>query len=275
MQMSVSLNNLTPTADCATTGSPLPGSGGWSLTPGPNGDGVGDILTQPGTGSSITIDTTVTLSVGTIILVKDETTLKNNGLYICTTAGASGVPCVLTRHNNMNTSIQFNYSIVAVSRGTTNANTLWMFQYVSGFVIDGLTSSSYVQFASLGVAGMNKTIQQLPIVSGAVQWDVSKGYNAYYNPAAGSSYAIAFKNLPTTNIGVFGTLVVTQPASGAAGVLIVPQSSPPSIIVGGGTPSSMTTGQILLSTANNAVDILSFYYDGSYAYWTYAPNFKP
>jgi hypothetical protein len=276
--MSISLNNLTPTADCATAGVAL-GWGSSGYNNGPNSDGVGATYGQLSGSytSSLTIDG-ISVGIGTIVLIKDESISSPNnqpynGLYVCTQVGnGSTLGFVFTRHVNMSTSISFNYSIIAVSRGTTNANSLWMFQYLSGFVVGNTGGTGNAVFASLGVAGMNKTIQQLTASGSNLPWNISLGYNAYYKPTSGSSVTITFSNLPTSSIGVYGTLVVTQPASGTAASLYV-STTPASIVVGGGTPSA-TPGLLQLSTINSAVDIVSFYYDGTTMYWTYAPNFK-
>jgi hypothetical protein len=267
--MSISLSNLAPTADCATAGvtlSSITGSATWNYSNGTNNDGVGATYAQTsGTMASVTVDG-VTLALGTVILVKDETTQKNNGLYVCTTAGSGSAYCVLTRHSNMDTSIQFNYSIVAVNQGTTNSNTLWMFQYYSGFVVD----TNPVIFNSLGVAGMNKTVQTLVNTSGSIAvWNVNNGYNARVTLQAGAnSFAGAIAGIPDGSIGVYGTLVVIQPSGGTGGTLTLPSGT--NKVVGAGS------GTVLLSVGNSYIDIITFYYDGSVStfYWTYAPNFS-
>ena len=167
----------------------------------------------------------------------------------------------------MNTSVQFNGSIVPVgSSGTVNKNTLWLFTNITNFLIN----TNDVVFSSLGVLGSNKTVQTLSVVSSAITWDVSQGLNAQITfPVSGSTppYALSFMNLPTgPPIGIYGTLVITQPGSGTIGSISLP-SGGHHWVVGGGA------GIPLLSTNFNAVDIITFYYDGTNFWWTYAPNF--
>jgi len=275
--MSISVSNLTPTADLAAT-APLNATA-YSYSNGTNNDGVGAYL-QGANGVSLTVDG-VSVAVGMIVLVMGETALKNNGLYVCTQIAATGIPCILTRHVNMNTYTQFTNSLVAVgSSGTANKNTLWVFQNVSGFSVGASGATGYVQFSSLGVIGMNKNVQPLPLTVGSgsntVAWDTSKGLNAYVQLSASNSgnNILTISNLPTagSNIGVYGTLVVQQPATESTppAVLVLPSGNT-NRVVGGGS------GAVLLSTIANYYDIITFYYDGLSSptfWWTYAPNFN-
>lgn len=72
------------------------------------------------------------------------------------------------------------------------------------------------------------------------------------------------------------TLSITGAVSGSTGVLIVKQDGTgsrtltlpgSSKVVGGGA------GAVTLTTTASAVDILSFYYDGTNFWWTYGKNF--
>lgn len=63
--------------------------------------------------------------------------------------------------------------------------------------------------------------------------------------------------------GCTGVLIVKQDGTGSR-TLALPGSSK---VVGGGA------GAITLTTTANAVDIISFYYDGSSFWWTYGKNF--
>lgn len=80
----------------------------------------------------------------------------------------------------------------------------------------------------------------------------------------------------TVTLGGNRTLSITGAVSGSTGVLIVKQDGTGSRtltlpsgskVVGGGA------GIITLTTTASAVDILSFYYDGTNYWWTYGKNF--
>lgn len=83
--------------------------------------GVGATLT--GTGNGILTVDGVNTVLNNYILVKDEASGLKNGIYMVTTEGTAGVPYVLTRVVEMNTSTEFSggYSYVeAGSLGTTS-----------------------------------------------------------------------------------------------------------------------------------------------------------
>lgn len=275
-----SLPNLTPTADCAATSPLATGANTYAYLNGTNG--VGATLTAGQVNTALVVDG-VTVVVGTIVLVMGEGLLstpapQNNGLYICTTLQSSTVALQLTRHPNMNIFSQFsNIPVMVGSSGTANKNTLWMFQNVSGTFTVG---TSAVVFASLGVLGSNKNVQQIiPSIGGSyntVAWDVSKGLNAYVQLSASNSgnNVLTISNLPASasNIGVYGTLVVQQPATESTppAALALPSGYTNRVVGGGG-------GAVLLSTIANYYDIITFYYDGLSSptlWWTYAPNFN-
>lgn len=86
--------------------------------------GVGATYTVTATGT-LTVDGYVT-AVGQSILVKDQASGLQNGLYTVTTAGAVGVQAVLTRHGGNDESAEFVgavYNVGAV--GDVNKNTEW------------------------------------------------------------------------------------------------------------------------------------------------------
>ena len=82
-------------------------------------DGVGATLTGTSNGAIAAQDGYIP-SAGDVLLIKDEATTANNGLYTVTTVGTAGTPYVLTRSTNMNTSYQFVFILVFVKNGSTN-----------------------------------------------------------------------------------------------------------------------------------------------------------
>jgi len=87
--------------------------------------GVGATLTGSATGT-LTIDSHL-VALNDIVLVKNEAAAANNGLYTCTTAGASGVAYVLTRHVDMNIAGEMSGAFIPVGNiGPINANSLWL-----------------------------------------------------------------------------------------------------------------------------------------------------
>ena len=87
--------------------------------------GVGATLTATAN-ALLTIDG-VAMVAGYVVLVKNESTQANNGLYVVTNPGSAGAAYVLTRHVDMNQSGDFSGAFVPVGNaGTANANSLWL-----------------------------------------------------------------------------------------------------------------------------------------------------
>jgi hypothetical protein len=97
---------------------------------------------------ALSIDGTAVV-VADRILVKNESTGSNNGLYVVTATGGAGAPYVLTRATDANTSALLNNGmIVPVAVGTTNADTIWV------MTTDSITlDTTALSFTQLPIAG--------------------------------------------------------------------------------------------------------------------------
>lgn len=105
--------------------------------------GVGATLTGSSNGA-LTVDG-VSVAVNDLVLVKNEGTAANNGLYVVTQAGDASHPYILTRHTDMDQSSEFSGAFIPVGNvGTTNANSLWLAN-PSGTVTVGTTSIPFTQ----------------------------------------------------------------------------------------------------------------------------------
>lgn len=90
------------------------------------GTGVGATLTITATGAFV-VDG-VTTALNDRILVKNQTTQTQNGVYYVSTAGTTGVSAVLTRATDSNNSIAGQVvagDFIFVDQGSTQANTGW------------------------------------------------------------------------------------------------------------------------------------------------------
>jgi len=121
--------------------------------------GVGATLTATANGA-LTVDS-VTPSVGNRILVKNQASALQNGVYTVTTVGDGSTPFVLTRATDMNTSgsgyNQINSgNYFLITAGTTNANTSWV-QTTPLPITVGTTSLVFTQFASGSTVYTNGT----------------------------------------------------------------------------------------------------------------------
>lgn len=174
--------------------------------------GVGATLTAVVVGT-LTIDgyTFVVGDVGQRILVKDEVTGANNGVYTLTQAGTALLPYILTRATDYDTSgtgineIDVG-DLVLVLSGTDNGNTSWVQQTPLPIVV-GTTALVFVEFAavqiytagtglslianqfsitSIGTAGTYGSATQVPVLTTNAQGQVTSVTNTTVTPAVGS-----------------------------------------------------------------------------------------
>lgn len=88
--------------------------------------GVGATLTNSGTQATLTIDG-VTLAVGNRVLVKDQTTTLQNGIYTVTNIGSASTNWVLTRTTDYDVPAQtVRGNTVSVISGNSYAASIWM-----------------------------------------------------------------------------------------------------------------------------------------------------
>jgi len=116
--------------------------------------GIGATLTAVAVGT-LTIDgyTLVIGDVGKRLLIKNEVTQANNGVYTLTQAGTALLPYILTRATDYDTSGSGTNEVdqgdlILVINGTTNANTSWVQQTPLPITI-GTTAIVFIQFAAI------------------------------------------------------------------------------------------------------------------------------
>ena len=127
-------------ATVATT-APLPAN-----TYSNGGSGVGATITANSNGVW-TIDG-YEISAGDYVLVKNEATEANNGLYAVEIAGTAGTVTVLVRSEQMNLSTAFAGVVVPIGEvGATLANTLWICNATPPIVV-GTTDIPFAEVAA-------------------------------------------------------------------------------------------------------------------------------
>lgn len=131
--------------------------------------GVGATLTGVSTGVLTVDGQAVPLSAR--VVVKNEVTTANNGVYICTTAGAIGVAYILTRTNDADTSAELDGAFIFVESGTINGATGWVIPN-SGTITIGTTPISFTQFSGAGTytagSGLTLTGSQFSVGAGQI-----------------------------------------------------------------------------------------------------------
>lgn len=110
------------------------------------GTGVGKTLTADANGA-LSVDG-VAVAVGNRILVKDEATGEDNGIYVVTDAGSAGTAYVLTRATDADQNVEVTAGMfMFVAEGTVNADTGWVLITNDAIVVD-TTSLAFSQFSS-------------------------------------------------------------------------------------------------------------------------------
>lgn len=135
--------------------------------------GVGATLTNSGTQSALSIDG-VTLSVGNRVLVKDQTTALQNGIYTVTNIGSASTNWVLTRATDYDVIAQtVRGDIINVISGTVNSSSLWMLtSSITTIGTDSFTFASTDRNSFTSILGTNNQIN-VSIVSGVATLSLS------------------------------------------------------------------------------------------------------
>jgi hypothetical protein len=138
-------NNLTAAANATTA--VLPSTAAIIYANGASG--VGATLTRGENGVLGAIDG-VTNIVGDRILVKNQATTFQNGVYTVTAVGSGGAPYVLTRATDADQSAEFTYDLaITVTAGTTNASRKYKYTGNATPTM-GTTAISFAQITPIG-----------------------------------------------------------------------------------------------------------------------------
>jgi hypothetical protein len=119
----------------------------------------GNVLTASANGALASIDG-VSLSVSDRLLVKNEATGANNGIYTVTSLGSGGTPWSLTRAIDADSSADVTSGLyVFATEGTTNNKTGWLLTTADPITLN-TTALTFSQFAGLGTytAGTGLTL---------------------------------------------------------------------------------------------------------------------
>ena len=127
-------------------------------------NGVGATLTNAGAQAAFTADS-VTLNVGDRVLMTNQASTFQNGIYVVTNAGSVSTNWVLTRATDSNTAIQLYNASINVKEGTIFATTLWLCNNASQSITIGTTGITYtlsggiVFSGAVGISNKSVTVQ--------------------------------------------------------------------------------------------------------------------
>lgn len=122
----------------------------------------------------------VTLAAGDLVLVKDQTTASQNGVYV---VGATPV-----RSPEYDTWAEFPGSLVAVYEGTTNADTLWLCTNNDGGTLN-TTAIVFTQFSAAGALLTANALSELSGVAATARGNIGAAYiGALPEVVSGTTY---------------------------------------------------------------------------------------
>lgn len=195
--------------------------------------GVGATLAAAGNGT-LTVDGVLT-ALNDRILVKDQVTQTQNGIYKVTTAGAAGAAYVLTRATDFDNTVvdsvsNFQYgAYVLVEQGTANQGVPYVFSGGVGTATPGTTAITFTVFSvpNSGVTSFtaNTSGLQASSATGAVTLSfASQTQNTFLAAPNGSSGAPTFRAIAPTDLPVatgaaFGAVETGANITNTAGVI--------------------------------------------------------
>lgn len=223
--------------------------------------GVGATLTNNGTQAVLSLDG-VTLNVGDRVLVKNQSSQEQNGIYTITNLGSVSTNWVLTRATDYDATTEIDAGdFVIVTNGTTLANTAWV-QTLKVTTI-GTSPINFTQFApaSTGVSsvsasspiassgGTTPNISLTGIVDVANGGSGASSFTPFTLLAAGTTGTGPLQNV--ASVGTSGQVLVSNGAGAlpsfqslAPGGVTNVTASSPIASSGGATPNISLTGTI-------------------------------
>ena len=228
--------------------------------------GVGATLTNAGSQAAFAIDG-ITLTASQRVLIKDQSTATQNGVYKVTTVGNGSTNWVLTRTTDCDTATEFNSGVFFfVEKGTDNADNGFVMSQDTA-IIFGSTNITFSQFSGAGQItagnGLAKSGDTMSVNTGTGITITSD------NVVIDTSWVgqTAITTLGTIGTGTWQGTAVSSTyggtglnTSGATGVGIVTSgtwTTPAQLTVGfGGTgASTFTSNGILYGNGTNTIQV--------------------
>ena len=214
--------------------------------------GVGATLTNAGTQADLTIDSIV-LAVGDRVLVKDQTSALQNGIYTVTNVGSVSTNWVLTRATDFDQSPNGEIQggdFTFVQEGTVGSDNGYVVT-TNGTITVGTTSIDWVQFSGAGSviagAGLTKSGNTLDVVGTANRITVTADAVDIASTYVGQS---TITTLGTIGTGTWQGTVI-NPTYGGTGV----NNGSKTITLGGNLTTSGAFNTTLTATANTTVTL--------------------
>ena len=219
--LGATVDNTTLEVKVATT-AVLPGTPNYNNGTG----GVGATLTRSSNGTTGTIDgiTAANLMVGDRILVKNQASQLQNGIYVITQQGTASLPYILTRATDADTTAEMDDMVAVASAGTANKGIPFGQQTNNPTI-----GTNNIVFTSTGIymkqqSSGTQAINQIPVYTGTALTQTKGTANFKYNPTndlftiRGIDYTFPANNGDASQVLTTdgsGTLSWTTPAGGS------------------------------------------------------------
>lgn len=188
--------------------------------------GVGATLVNSGALAAFTVDG-ITPTINQRVLVKNQTSTFQNGIYTITTLGTGVVAWILTRATDYDQAAEINPGdIVPVTTGTTQSNTAWLqTSVISTMGTDGITFQQYqstpvqtTQYTTLVGGPANTIVGVGPGSTGQVLQSAGSSSNPAYStatyPSTASSTGVILRANGTNWVATTATFPTAAGTSG-------------------------------------------------------------
>ena len=241
--------------------------------------GVGATLTNAGALAALTIDgytfTATDVTNGTRVLVKDQSSGLQNGIYVVTNQGSGAVAWVLTRSSDFNTvGTGPNYletgAATFVSSGSINASTSWVMT-ASGTITVGSTALTWAQASSSSSVTVTAPLTKVGSVISLNTVTVPFGGTGLttltqYGVALGNGTGnLAFASPGTSGYALLSTGASSNPAFGQLSLTTGVTGTLPVTNGGTGTATAFTTGSVVFANSSGiyAQNNTRFFWDNT------------
>ena len=214
--------------------------------------GVGATLTNSGTQAAFAVDG-YTASLNDRILVQNQTTQTQNGIYTVTTVGSGSSNWVLTRAVDANTPAALDNATLYVTNGTTQAGIAYTQTTVNPTIgtnnivfVKAFAGTSYTAGSGLTLTG---SVFSIPAsaVTNAMLANSSVTVTAGTGMSGGGAVPLG-SSVTLTNAGVTSAVAGTGiGVSGATGAVTITNSGVTSNVAGTGISVSGATGAVTVT----------------------------
>jgi hypothetical protein len=207
--------------------------------------GIGATFTTTATGR-LSIDS-VNVTNGDRVLLKNQTTDLQNGIYVVTVQGAGGTSAVLTRATDYDTSVEItNGDVIFTTAGTVNTGVTFVNSMAAGTTVVGTSSITFSTYTSASLPTQTGQAGNYLTTDGTTpSWGtITAGSQVKIDSGTGATYTyIDFLGMGT-DTGTAGTVKV-QPLTNTG------SNTGKRVYSGSTTPSSPTTGDVWIDTTSS------------------------